>query len=365
MKTLLEILSMKRPHTGANELKVATEILTRLPYEVRVFEDIQGYPMAYLVEVGAQNLATLFVAHLDTCHNNETTLNPIVYDSVKQEIFKEDGECLGADDGAGLWLLYKMIEANIPGAYLFTVGEEHGGVGARWIADNAKEFLSKFHRAIEFDRAGTSSVITHQGWCNRCCSDEFAIELSNRLSSTSIPLYFTPDDTGIYTDTAEFTELIPECTNISVGYYNQHSGKETLDIMFLQNLLKVCIAVDWESLPTIRNPKLIRDATYQDHLCRELLEELQDLSLQETIDALNDNLYDIAVLLRYKLDKSDKLKECSMSYIPDDSRYYDEPEEDHVWQTCCCEACEDKRADYGDYMYEQRKDEELERSVGI
>lgn len=32
------------------------------------------------------------------------------------------------------------------------------------------------------------------------------------------------------------------------------------------------------------------------------------------------------------------------------------------WKQCCCEACEDKRADYGDYLYEQMKDREYEQA---
>lgn len=259
MKTLLEILSLKRPHGGAGELFVAENILARLPYELMVFKDKSGHPMAYLVEVASTTVPesrTVFVAHLDTVHREDGP-NPVIYDESIGWMSKEDGTPLGADDGAGVWLLYKMIEASVPGTYLFTVGEERGGVGAKWMAANAEEFLSKFDRAIEFDRRGTTSVITHQGF-GRCCSDEFAEALAGKLG-----MGFKPDDTGVYTDTAEFTDVISECTNISCGYNREHSGMETLDTIFLQALLCNCVSLDWESLPVARDPSVVDTLGYE------------------------------------------------------------------------------------------------------
>ncbi len=31
-----------------------------------------------------------------------------------------------------------------------------------------------------------------------------------------------PEDTGVLTDSAQFMGIVPECTNISVGYYDEH-----------------------------------------------------------------------------------------------------------------------------------------------
>lgn len=256
MKTLFEILGLKRPHGGANERHVAEVIIARTLDGLEVFNDDKGQPMAYVFTTDPTS-RSLFCAHLDTVHHEESTPNPVIYDAVKKHAFKVDGTCLGADCGAGVFITLKMAEAGVPGTYVWTVGEECGGVGARWLADNAEEFLKEFDRAIAFDRQGTDSVITHQGWGGRCCSNEFARTLAERLSTT---LPFVPDATGVYTDTAEWTEIIPECTNLSIGYLNQHSGNETLDVGFLEALLATCIQVDWESLPTKRDPlKIERD----------------------------------------------------------------------------------------------------------
>ena len=70
------------------------------------------------------------------------------------------------------------------------------------------------------------------------------------------------DDTGVYTDTAEFKGLIPECTNLSVGYAHQHGPNEEVDIRHLLALAAVAVNVNWETLPTERDPKVIERKTY-------------------------------------------------------------------------------------------------------
>jgi hypothetical protein len=68
---------------------------------------------------------------------------------------------------------------------------------------------------------------------------------------------YLPDDTGIFTDTANYTMHIPECTNVSCGYANEHSGSETLHMPTLMALRNQCLVLDWESLPTVRDPRVI------------------------------------------------------------------------------------------------------------
>jgi hypothetical protein len=71
-----------------------------------------------------------------------------------------------------------------------------------------------------------------------------------------------PDNTGVYTDSAEFTHVIPECTNISVGYYKEHTHMEHQDIDHLITLCLASVKVDWESLPVKRDPKDIEYKSY-------------------------------------------------------------------------------------------------------
>jgi hypothetical protein len=43
--------------------------------------------------------------------------------------------------------------------------------------------------------------------------------------------------------------IIPECTNLSVGYFNEHSTRESTNIKFLVSLAKTACKIDWETLP--------------------------------------------------------------------------------------------------------------------
>src|SRR3546814_16306749 len=82
---------------------------------------------------------------------------------------------LGADDGAGLWIMLGMIAAACPGLYLFHRGEEQGCLGSRWIERHTPELLANIDAAIAFDRAGLGDVITHQSY-GRTCSAAFRSE---------------------------------------------------------------------------------------------------------------------------------------------------------------------------------------------
>jgi hypothetical protein len=166
-----------------------------------------------------------------------------------------DGAALGADDGAGVAMLMHLMYAGVPAYYIFTQGEECGGIGATHLAKHDAKLLSEFDRAIAFDRRGIDSVITHQGR-GRCCSDAFADALSAALND-DMTLMYLPDNTGVYTDTAEFIDVIPECTNISVGYYSEHSDKESLDIIHFQALADRVALIDWDCLPTDRDPTVV------------------------------------------------------------------------------------------------------------
>jgi len=60
----------------------------------------------------------------------------------------------------------------------------------------------------------------------------------------------------VYTDTAEFVDIIPECTNISVGYDREHSEFESLDLVHYEQLSKQVLLIDWDALPTSRDPSV-------------------------------------------------------------------------------------------------------------
>ncbi len=210
----------------------------------------------YYIVVG-DNPTTMFACHLDTsCSRQEKVTH--VQD---QKFIRTDGKTiLGADDKAGMTVILYMIENKVPGIYYFFVGEEVGCIGSGELSDQWKELemFNNIKKIVSFDRKGTSSIITHQLY-GRCCSDEFAEELAKRMNETGEGLTMKTDDTGIMTDSAKFVELVPECTNISVGYYKEHTVDEHQDIEFLQKLCRAVVKVDWETLPVKRDPSVVED----------------------------------------------------------------------------------------------------------
>lgn len=141
-----------------------------------------------------------------------------------------------------------MIRAGVPGHYVFHYGEERGGVGSNAITHTHPDLFTGTRAVIAFDRRGTSDVITHQAG-DRCCSDVFAASLARILGGT-----YAPCDAGIFTDSANYTELVGECTNVSVGYAREHTTAETLDTWHLFTLLDTLLAADFSSLEYARQP---------------------------------------------------------------------------------------------------------------
>ena len=200
----------------------------------------------YFIKIGESD--TLFTCHLDTCCSKQEDVNHVV----SGRFVETDGTTiLGADDKAGMTVLLYMIENNVPGLYYFFVGEEVGCIGSSDAANHLD--FKDYNKCISFDRRGYDSVVTDQFY-GTCCSDEFASTLAKELNSKNLSFEFAPDPTGVLTDSASFMDFIPECTNISVGYFNEHRHNEKQDLIFLENLCKACVQIDWESLPVMRNP---------------------------------------------------------------------------------------------------------------
>lgn len=198
---------------------------------------------------------TAFSCHLDTVehkHADPLTVNkPNGLVITNDIITVKGGGVLGADDGAGIWLLVNMIDSAVPGRYFFFAGEESGGIGSKFAIKHHANLFEGFKRAIAFDRKGLGDVIVSQ-YVGDCCSPQFGIALADALTCDTYP--FGVAD-GVYTDTAEMIGIIPECVNVSCGYFNEHSKQESLDVKFLTSLLKKITALDWDALPTVRNPK--------------------------------------------------------------------------------------------------------------
>ena len=241
LETFLRLTSRTYPHGTEDEL--VESMIEQGIFPVDLQKDVHGN---YFYKIGESR--TIFASHLDTVSKEPTTVTHTFDDYM---IGTDGKTTLGADDKAGVTVMLHLIKNNIPGLYYFFIGEEVGCIGSGLASSmSIQDFKNKYDRIISFDRRGTDSVITYQS-STRCCSDNFADSLARQLNLSGMK--YKKDEGGVYTDSAEFIDIIPECTNISVGYYKEHTVDETQDIRHLESLAMACLLVDWESLPTQRD----------------------------------------------------------------------------------------------------------------
>ena len=240
---LVEMLGYCRPHGSQTEIDFTNKYVVPLG----TVPDSFGNQM---MVVGDSPPKVMWSSHLDTVHRDEGRV-PIWVDGNTARVHrKKGGSCLGADCTTGVWIMMEMIRAEVPGLYVFHRGEEVGCLGSEHIREHYKKLLSTIDACIAFDRYGTDSIITHQ-MSQRGCSEEFAQSMIAQL-----PGYKT-DDGGSYTDSYTYFEDISECTNISVGYYRQHTKDEHQNLSFAQQLRDWMVKFDPSKLVFKRDPTIV------------------------------------------------------------------------------------------------------------
>ena len=235
-----------------------------------------------------------FTSHHDTVHREDGMQRVRVEDGVAMLDYGEKSSCLGADCTTGIWLMLEMIDAGIQGVYVIHSAEEIGCVGSSRLIQRNPKWLSHIDAVISFDRRAYDSIVTHQmGY--RTCSDAFANSLNDVIG-----LGMKPDPTGSYTDSNEYASRISECTNVSVGYFDQHSKKETQDLDFAAQLRDALITADWSKLVIKRDPSVFDVGYWEDfeNSFRPREEEVvADLELEEILDIVCDHPEAVASML--------------------------------------------------------------------
>lgn len=239
VRELLAMLTYRRPGGSKTESK----FINRFIRPLGVTEDSYGN----LWKTVGEGSPILFSSHTDTVHRHSGKGRVVFGDGIATQ---EGSNCLGADDTTGVWLMLNMIRAGVPGTYLFHRDEESGGGGSRYVSKNAPQKMLGFKYAIAFDRKDYSDIITHQS-CGKCASDAFARSLATILEPAG---QYKASDEGTFTDTANYAGIIPECTNLSVGYFDQHTKAEAQDVFFAVTLLDTLVAADWSQLVCEREP---------------------------------------------------------------------------------------------------------------
>ena len=257
---LLTILSLVRPANSKGE-QVLVKYITGHLDALGVKYTIDGYGnmSVNLLPTNETTSRVMFTAHTDTVHRNADTTRhtqQIAYLDDKHEIvglpIDSESTCLGADDGTGCWVLLRLIEAKIPALYVFFRAEEIGGLGSEYYRNDKAnaDLLESLTHCISFDRKGYNDIITEQ-WGGQCASEAWATNFAKQLNTIDSTISLSPN-VGTFTDSANFTDIIAECTNISVGYAMQHTDQETQDMAFADRLVQALLQVDWLNQPSHR-----------------------------------------------------------------------------------------------------------------
>lgn len=304
---LKEMLEYKRPDGSKHQTKFCNHYLK----PVMSGPDLFGN---YTRIIGDQPRVA-FMAHHDTVHRE--TGKQVVANVGGFYKAQAPSNCLGADCTTGVYIILKMIEAGIPGVYVVHGAEEIGCIGSAGMVASRPDWLDHVDAAISFDRKGYTDIITHQ-LGERTCSDAFAESLADILD-----MDYKPDDGGVYTDSNEYRGIIPECTNISVGYFCQHTQSETQDINFLNMLVDQILKADWNRLVIERDPNVVEvkqwatrnyytggnngftdyvNEYFKDNVVKfdegKKVQDSKSKDLEEMTDIVRQNSHEIARLLR-------------------------------------------------------------------
>jgi len=306
MHSLVEMLRYMRPEGTS----------TQREFCERFLEPVFGEPDEhgnYVTQVGFEP-HLCFTAHHDTVHKQEGMQKVVVTNDVVSVADSKVSSCLGADCTTGIYIILNMIEAGIEGTYVIHAAEEVGCKGSAALVDDMPDWLVYTKAVISFDRYGDKSVITHQMGM-RTASDAFAKSFSDALNMPQLKA----DDGGSYTDSNEYSLLIPECTNISVGYYGQHGVNETQDLEYLDQLMLALESADWSKLVFKRDPSVI-ESLYYDKKSYAIDNTKDKADVDGLMDLVIEYPQAVAEMLReYGWTPMSLMEECQ---IDDMSHYY-------------------------------------------
>ena len=302
MHSIIEMLRYMRPQDSVSQRQFCKRFL----------EPVFGLPDEhgnYIHQIGDQP-KLCFTAHHDTVHKDSGMQKLVVSNDVVSVADSKVSNCLGADCTTGIYIILSMIEAGIDGTYVIHAAEESGCKGSSSLVEDYPYWLEYTRAVISFDRYGDNSVITHQMGL-RTASDEFAMSFATALDMPQLK----PDSGGSYTDSNEYGLIVPECTNISVGYYGQHGANETQDLQYLDKLVESLLCADWSQLVFVRDPKEVEYAPYYGRASGILRGNynVSEENVQAILNIVQDYPREISEMLaEYGFNPYDLMEECSI-----------------------------------------------------
>ena len=175
----------------------------------------------------------LICSHLDTINDSKKIKLQNSDIEIDGDIIKLSqsslAKCLGGDDRCGVYTALQLIDLGFPFGFAFFCDEEVGCIGSSMLAKNIDENES-ITAFIGLDRRGLDNVTVY-GYDNQ--------DLINLFENEG---YIEVD--GSITDVAVLSEQSSRnlaCVNLSVGYYNEHTKREFINIFAIQRAIKTLI----------------------------------------------------------------------------------------------------------------------------
>lgn len=186
----------------------------------------------------------LLVAHMDTVHL--TPVKEVVYDG--PIISSPQG--IGGDDRCGVYIILELLK-EFDCSVVFTEDEEIGCVGAKKFVENED---IEVNYIIEFDRRGSNDCVFYS-----CDNPDF----TNFVESTG----FFKKALGSFSDICIIAPALgAAAVNLSCGYYSEHSVKETINLLEMNEIIeeaKILLDMECEAFDYIEE-KYMWDLDYDD-----------------------------------------------------------------------------------------------------
>jgi len=200
----------------------------------------------FLLIVGTNENKVVLVAHADTyfdaTYGNEKQQHLVIEENGLFISHNANGVKigLGADDRAGCAILWLLLESGH--SILITDGEEHGRLGSTWLMEHnpdIADLINSHQFIIQFDRRNSTDYK-----CYNVGTDEFRKFIQEKTG-------FSEPNRSSYTDICTICRDI--CgVNFSIGYYDEHSGDERINISEWHNTLRISQKLLGNALPKFK-----------------------------------------------------------------------------------------------------------------
>jgi len=173
------------------------------------------------------DIPVVLIAHLDTVqYQGEDKILYYTYAHNRTTVWSPKG--LGADDRAGVYSIMQIIKRGYRPHIIFTHDEETGAGGAKEVTNYKLPFEYNFF--IELDRQGTKEAVFYS-----CGNKEF----QEKILSYGFKLNY-----GTFSDISVLSPVYDVASvNLGIGYYNEHTVRETLEIEQMQDTIEKVIKI--------------------------------------------------------------------------------------------------------------------------